>query len=72
MLSKYRHNDIRMKGLDQLIIANGANFFFKKLNSFFNIKPFVVHANSMTTVKEKLKNLKENKLWYITENDENL
>jgi len=49
-----------MRGLDQLIIANGHIFFFSKLHLHFNI-----NANYIPTVAQKLQKLKENNLWYI-------
>jgi len=60
ILRKINHDDNRMRGLDQLIIANGHIFFFSKLHLHFNI-----NANYIPTVAQKLQKLKENNLWYI-------
>lgn len=65
LLSKIRHNDNRILPLDKLLFACGKAYFHTKTNQRFNIKPFIIHANSIVGVNKKISYLRSNGFWYL-------
>lgn len=47
MLSKIKHNDNRMVGLDHILYASGKSYFHEKIHDKLNITPYIVHATYM-------------------------
>jgi hypothetical protein len=65
LLSKIRHNDNRILPLDKLLFACGKAYFHTKTNQRFNIKPFIVHPNSIVGVNKKINYLRSSGFWYL-------